>query len=218
MIEITLICDTSDEIMLVREGCRIELINGTKQCSRILHGLHGFVVWYKTRRIYKMFLYLSARTLTTICTCLDAVVNDCWWLHLSSPRTPQRHFDTTKAGYVYTTPASLSCRHEKYSCQVWTETAQKWNNLSRYEHRSMNRRGLLAEEGLVLNSNSQNTRTAVYFRAFSTWRLRRQIFPRQTMNWIFFFVVRLCSSLNVNMRVSVGKEQRQSTTRQKNWL
>ena len=37
----------------------------------------------------------------------------------------------------------------------------------------------LAEEGLVLNSNSQNTRTAVYFRAFSTWRLRRQIFPGQ---------------------------------------
>ena len=26
---------------------------------------------------YKMYLYLNARTLTTICPCLDAVVNDC---------------------------------------------------------------------------------------------------------------------------------------------
>ena len=30
-------------------------------------------------------------------------------------------------GYVCTTPDSLSERHEKYSCLVWTETAQNWN-------------------------------------------------------------------------------------------
>ena len=120
-------------------------------------------------------------------------------------------FDTTKA---MSTLHQLTCRVDMKNIPVWYEQKRPRNETSRYKHRSeMDRMGLLAEEGLVLNSNSQNTRTAVYFRAFSTWRLRRQIFPEQTMKWIFFFVVCLSSSPNVNMRVSVGMEQRQSTTR-----
>ena len=41
-----------------------------------------FMVWSKTQRFYKMFLYLSARTLTTIsplpsCINLQMIVDDC---------------------------------------------------------------------------------------------------------------------------------------------
>ena len=120
------------------------------------------------------------------------------------------HFDATKALRQL---HGLACRVDMKNISVRYEQKMSRNGTSQYKHRSMDRTGSLAEEGLVLNSNSQHTRTAVYFRAFSTWRLQRQIFHGQTMNWIFFFVVRLCSSPNVNMRVSVGKEQRQSTTR-----
>ena len=120
------------------------------------------------------------------------------------------HFDITKA---MSTLHQLACRVDIKNIPVWYEQKRPRNETSRYKHRSeMDRMRLLAEEGLVLNSNSQNTCTAVYFRAFSTW-LRRQIFPEQKMKWIFFFVVCSSSSPNVNMRVSVGKEQRQSTTR-----
>ena len=120
------------------------------------------------------------------------------------------HFETTKA---MSTLHRLACRVDMKNIPVWYEQKRPRSGTSRYKHRSMARTRSLAEKGLVLNSNSQNTLTAVYFRAFSTWRLRRQIFPGQTMNWIFFFVVRICSSPNVNMRVSLEKEQRQSTTR-----
>ena len=107
----------------------------------------------------------------------------------------------------------LAGRVDMKNIPVWYEQKRPRNGTTRCKRRSMDSWGSLAEEGLVLNSNLQNTRTAVYFRAFSTWRLRRQIFPEQTMNWIFFFVVRSCSIPNVNMRVSLEKEQRQSTTR-----
>ena len=144
------------------------------------------------------------------------IVDDCIFpLHERHNDKSLCHFDTTKA---MSTLHRLACCVDMKNIPAWYEQKRPRNGTSRYKHRSVDRTGSLAEEGLVLNSNSQNTRTAVYFRAFSTWRLRRQIFPGQTMNWIFFFVVRLCSSPNVNMRVSVGKEQRQSTARQNNLL
>ena len=138
-------------------------------------------------------------------------VDDCIFpLHDRHDDKSLCHFDATKA---MSTLHELACRVDMKNISVRYEQKLPRNGTSRYKHRSIHRTGSLAEEGLVLNSNSQNTRTAVYFRAFSTWWLRRQIFPEHTMNWIFLFVVRLCSSPNVNMRVSVGKEQRQSTTR-----
>ena len=45
---------------------------------------------------------------------------------------------------------------------VWYEKKRPRNGTSRLQ-RSMDRAGSLAEEVLVLNSNSQNTRTAVEF-------------------------------------------------------
>ena len=141
---------------------------------------------------------------------LQMIVDHCIFpLHERHNDKSRCHFDTTKA---ISTLHRIACRVDMKNIPFWYEQKRPRNETSRL-HRSMDRTGSLAEEGLVLNSNSQNTCTAVYFRAFSTWRLRRQIFPGQTMNWIFFFVVRLCSSPNVNMRVSVGKEQRQSKTR-----
>ena len=139
-------------------------------------------------------------------------VDDCIFpLHERHNDKSLCQFDATKAT---STPHGLACRVDmKKYISVRYEQKRPRNGTSRYKLSSMDRTGSLAEEGLVLNSNSQNTCTAVYFRAFSTWRLRRQILPGQTMNWIFFFVVRLFSRPNVNMRVSVGKEQRQSTTR-----
>ena len=64
--------------MLLREAV---VFNPSMEPNNIREFHTAFMVsWFdkKTRRIYKMFLYLSARTLITIRPCLDAVVNDCW--------------------------------------------------------------------------------------------------------------------------------------------
>ena len=52
----------------------------------------------------KVFRFPVARTLTTICPCLDTVVNDCWWLYHSSPRTPQWQ--------IYRVPCVLALRYK----------------------------------------------------------------------------------------------------------
>ena len=71
------------KIMLV---CKAVEFKSSMEPNNIREFYMAFVTWCKTRHIYKMFLYLRARTLTTICPCLDAVVNDCWCLYPSSPR------------------------------------------------------------------------------------------------------------------------------------
>ena len=110
---------------------------------------------------------------------LKMIVDDCIFpLHERHNDKSLCHFDTTKA---MSTLDRLACSVDMKNIPVWHEQKRPSDGRSRYKHRSMDRRGALAEEGLVLNSNSQNTRTAVYFRAFSTWRLRRQIFPASTV-------------------------------------
>ena len=106
------------------------------------------------------------------------IVDDCIFpLHKRHNDKSLCHLDTTKA---MSTLHRLACRVDMQNIPIWYEQKRPRNRSSRY-HRSMHRIGSLAEEGLVLNSNSQNTRTAVYFRAFSTWRHRRQNFPASTV-------------------------------------
>ena len=86
-------CDTLDEIMLVREAVEF---NSSMEPTNA----HEFYMAFK--RICKMFLYLSARTLTTICPCLDVVVklmivDDCiFCLHEHHNNKSLCHFDTSK--------------------------------------------------------------------------------------------------------------------------
>ena len=106
------------------------------------------------------------------------IVDDCIFaLHERHNDKSLCHFDTTKA---MSTLHWLACRVDMKNTPVWYEQKRPRKGTTRlYKHRSMDRRGSLAEQGLVLNSNSQNTRTAVYFRAFSTWRLRGRFFWRR---------------------------------------
>ena len=88
-------------------------------------------------------------------------------------------------GYVYTIPDSLSCRLENYS--AWCE--RNWPRSGKsHSHSPTDHTGAVGQRGRGAE-NTIYTRTAVYFRAFSTWRLPR-IFPL-----IFFFYVRLFTSL-----------------------
>ena len=86
-------CDTIDEIMLVREAVEF---NSSVEPNNVREFYMAFMVWCQTRCICKMLLYLSARTLTTICPCLDAVVknNDCWGSFFSMNATMTNPFVT----------------------------------------------------------------------------------------------------------------------------
>ena len=81
--------------------------------------------------------------------------------------------------------------------QAWYEQKRPRTGTSRSDSPTdrtgaVGRRGFGAEDTIY-------ARTAVYFRAFSIWRLPR-IFPGQTMNLLFFFDVRSCTSLIQNCK------------------
>ena len=102
---------------------------------------------------------------------LQMIFDDCLFpLHERHNDKSLCHFDTTKA---MSTLHRLASRVDMKNIPVWYKQKRPRNGTSRL-HRSIDRTRSLADEGLVLNSNHKTL--VFYFRAFSTWRLRRQIF------------------------------------------
>ena len=98
-----------------------------------LHGLMQNSTYLQN--VFIRFLYLSARTLTAICPCLDAVVNDCWWLYLS---LHERHNDKSLCHFYTNCKTHLfwcifTLAHSPHCCAQNASIAYKLY-FSKYRH------------------------------------------------------------------------------------